>query len=159
MSARKSPSDRVGRHKLTYEDLPITWDGETRGPDLPRGRNWHARTIKWWEMWRNSAQAMAFHESDWQHLQDTALLHHKMWSARKVLNDEGQEVWVDPSPAETATLAAEIRRRTEQYGMTWADRRKYGIVVMTPEEAAAEAEQLTRRSAAVDYKKKLLGDN
>lgn len=156
MSARKSPGDRANRDPIVYEDMAICWDGKIRGPELPKERKWSEETTTWWEVIRRSAQAMSFHATDWLHLLDTARLHNKLWTRQTMLDADGKVVWVDIKPSEAASLAGEIRRRTENYGFTWADRRKYGIHITTPEQVAQEAEQATRRSA-VDYRRKLNG--
>lgn len=146
MSTRKDPGDRANREKPVYGDLNITWDGVTRGPELPEDYEWCTRTQNWWQTVRDSAQAMAFHPTDWEFLLETALLHHRLW------RQTGREL----SPNGASTLAGELRIRLERYGFSWADRRKFGIHISTPEEAAQEAEQITRQSA-VDYRKKLNG--
>lgn len=160
MSARKSPADRIRRGEVVYDDIPICWDGEIRGPALPDNKKWCLQTVAWWQTIRKSAQAMAFQDTDWLHMLDTARLHNKMWSAQQVVvkDDDGNDkaVWMDAKPSELSTLAGEIRRRCENYGFTWADRRKYGIHITSPEQAAQEASQVTRQSA-VDYRKKLNG--
>lgn len=156
MSQRKSPADRSHRVGVVYEDIPICWDGEIRGPTLPDSKKWCAQTVAWWQTIRKSAQAMAFHDTDWLHFLDTARLHNKLWGVSKVMDSEGNPHWVEVRPSEASSLAGEIRRRCESYGFTWADRRKFGIHITTPEEAAREAEQITRRSAT-DYRRRLNG--
>jgi hypothetical protein len=156
MSARKSPSQRANRDPIVYDDLPIAWDGKTRGPQLPEGYDWCDMTRRWWKIIRNSAQAMAFQETDWVQFLETAFLHNRFWGTQVVVDRDGNSVRTGVRPNEATALAAEIRRRTESYGFTWSDRRKYGIHITTPEHAAEEAEQITRQSA-VDYRKKLNG--
>ena len=155
MSARKSPSERSNREKPVYSDMAITWDGKIRGYPLPSGFDWCERTRIWWETIRRSAQAMSFHETDWLFLQETAFLHNKLWGVNTKFTKEGDVVRVPCSPTEAVSLAGEIRRRTESYGFTWADRRKYGITITTPEEATQEAEQIAK--SAVNYRAKLDG--
>lgn len=160
MSRRKSPEDRIRRGGVVYDDIPICWDGEIRGPTLPDDKKWCQQTRSWWQTIRKSAQAMAFQDTDWLHFLDTARLHNKLWSPQQVVvkNELGHDEikWVDIKPSEAASLAGEIRRRCESYGFTWADRRKFGIHITTPEQAAKEAEAVTRNSA-VDYRKRLNG--
>lgn len=159
MSSRKSPDDRTNREKPVYSDMSITWDGVTRGPELPQGYQWCDFTKRWWQMIRNSAQAMSFHDTDWYHMIETAFLHNRLFSTRTELDNDGNPVRIGVKPTEASTLAGEIRRRTEAYGFTWADRRKYGIHVVTDEDVKNAAEQATRGAArtSTDYRKRLNG--
>lgn len=84
--------------------------------DLPDEIDWHPRTVAWWEMWKRSAQAETFTESDWSFLLDTALMHHAMWS-------KGQ--W---------TLAAEVRLRVAKFGATPEDRARLRMVFADADE-------------------------
>lgn len=155
MSARKDPEERTRRGAPVYDDLKIAWDGKLRGPQLPSGYNWCKMTRRWWEMIRKSPQAMSFHETDWYHMLETADLHNRLWGQREELDSDGRKVLIRVKPTEASTLAGEIRRRTEPYGFTWADRRKYGIRITSPDEVQSEAETLTRN--AVDYRARLNG--
>lgn len=147
MSARKSPEDRANREKPVYPDMTICWDGKIRGPQLPGGYKWCRRTRAWWEMIRSSAQAMSFHQTDWEVLLETARLHNLYWDPESSVR-----------PTEMTGLAGEIRRRVEPYGFTWADRRKYGISITNGDEVANEAEQIAKNaSKSVNYRKKLDG--
>ncbi len=159
MSARKSPANRANRIQPVYDDIPICWDGEIRGPTLPDNRQWSDQTRAWWQTIRKSAQAMAFQETDWLMMLDTARLHNILWSSFKVVDRDGEVHWMQVKPTEAASIAGEIRRRCESYGFTWADRRKYGIYITTPEQVAREAENTTRQSSssASDYRKRLNG--
>lgn len=156
MSARKNPSERSNREKPVYKDIAITWDGQMRGPNLPSGYKWCVMTKRWWKMIRCSPQAMSFHETDWYHMLETARLHNRFWGKNVEKLDSGVVVEIGIKPTEATALAGEIRRRTEAYGFTWADRRKYGIHISTDQEVTTEAEQVTK-SAAVDYRRKLNG--
>lgn len=151
MSIRKDPSQRSNREKPLYSDLDITWDGVTRGPELPEDYEWCKRTQQWWITIRKSAQAMAFQDTDWEFLLETAALHNYLWSGSPFLNDRSGR---GLSPNGMSTLAGELRIRLERYGFSWADRRKYGIHVAEPGEVTKEAEQITR---AIDYRRKLNG--
>ena len=67
-------------------------------------------------MWKRSAQAETFTESDWSFLEDTALMHDAMWS-------KGQ--W---------TLAAEVRLRVAKFGATPEDRARLRMVFADADE-------------------------
>lgn len=97
-------------------------------PDLPDDVDWHARTQAWWEMWKRSAQAESFTETDWSFLLDTALMHHAMWS-------RGQ--W---------TLAAEVRLRVAKFGATPEDRARLRMVFADADEK--DEKRAAKRSAA-----------
>jgi hypothetical protein len=90
------------------------------------------------EMWRRSAQAETFTESDWSFLLDTALMHHAMWS-------KGQ--W---------TLAAEVRLRVAKFGATPEDRARLRMVFADADEKdekrAAKAHRRLLELAAVRSK-------
>lgn len=79
-------------------------------------------------MWRRSAQAETFTETDWSFLLDTALMHHAMWS-------KGQ--W---------TLAAEVRLRVAKYGATPEDRARLRMVFADADEK--DEKRGAKRSAA-----------
>jgi hypothetical protein len=148
MTARKSPADRANRERPVYPDQMLApWDGKVRGPELPDMDTlvWCVRTREWWQMIRECPQAKLFKLSDWHHLLDAALVHNRLWSHPAQLK-----------PAELTTLESELRRRTESYGFTWADRRKYGIWYSDAEDIVEEAEAVTKKSA-VDYRASLNG--
>lgn len=91
----------------------IADDGELRGPELPDGIAWHARTQAWWDVWRRSAQAQTFTDTDWSSLLDTAMVHTRMWGG-------------DPR------LAAEVRIREAKFGATPEDRARLHLEVEQP---------------------------
>ncbi len=121
----KSPSDRVRRNKDGYDEngfvvpksskdakleLP-DWDGEIRGPDLPthpEGKEWHPQTIKWWETWRKSPQAMYCIETDWESLFMGAIVHNR--------------IMYGVSNTALAALTGELRKREGMFGAALEDR-------------------------------------
>lgn len=99
---------RASRGKLGGFDLP---EGV-----LPKGKEWHPRTVAWWEEWRRSPQAAAMITGpDWQYLLDTALLHHQYWSNGR---------W---------EFANELRMREAKLGATPKDRADLKFEVDTSE--------------------------
>lgn len=138
---RKTEDERTRRNKPLYNEVPLQWDGLTRGPALPRSYDWCAQTKKWWNSFRRSPQAMVCHDSDWLFLLDTALIHDKIWRNAKQI-----------SAAELKGLANELRIRMANYGDTWENRVKQHIKIVSPEtQAAKEAEIQQEAAQAVDY--------
>jgi hypothetical protein len=116
--AGKGFAPRPAGRKVSKDAVPSVVLEFRKGDagDLPEGVDWHPRTRAWWEMWRRSAQADTFTESDWSFLLDTALMHHAMWS-------KGQ--W---------TLAAEVRLRVAKFGATPEDRARLRMVFADADE-------------------------
>lgn len=129
------PADERQRTN-SYATHILTWDGVTRGPDLPTnipGVKWCTVTIAWWEMWRNSPQAMLFEATDWAFLLDTALLHNELWMPkREAVTDKNGKIkrqLTRKNIADLKTIAAEVRQRTEHLGATVRDRQARGIEI------------------------------
>lgn len=138
---------------------PVTWDGVTRGPELPLGLpgiKWCTRTIQWWEIWRNSPQATLFIDTDWEFLLDTALLHNELWKPRReaVTGKDGKikRQLVPRSVADMRALAGEIRQRVEHFGATVHNRRLQGIAVNPKNDREASEAQIRKDAEeAVNY--------
>lgn len=122
----KSPGDRVRRNKEGYDEngfvvaksrsqdnkleLP-DWDGEVRGYELPahpEGKDWHPQTLKWWETWRKSPQAMYCIETDWESLFMGAIVHNR--------------IMYGVSNTALAALTGELRKREGMFGAALEDR-------------------------------------
>lgn len=113
--APKNPSQRR-RRNVGEPETVIARDDELRGPELPDDvlpddAEWHPRTLRWWQTWRESPQAQTFIDTDWDFLIDTALLHHIMWSKGR---------W---------EFASEVRLRAAKYGATPEDRARLKLKV------------------------------
>jgi hypothetical protein len=126
---------------LKAEFVDISADGELHGPELPDvgEMGWHPQTIEWWNVWRRSAQASTFTETDWSFLLDTALLHSQMWTTGD------------------AKLAAEIRLRAAKHGATLEDRMRLKISVHTPNDPQGQQNGNTTVSNIADRRKRLSG--
>lgn len=85
------------------------------GPELSWTIDWHPQTKEWWDTWRRSEIAPMLEPSDWDFLQDTALIHHDVWNAPKM------------SVAQKTNALAEIRQRVGKFGATYEDRLKLRI--------------------------------
>lgn len=106
--APKDPSKRRRRNADPISARSLARDNIVRGPELPPG-GWHVRTIEWWEMWRNSPQAIEFTDSDWSFLLDTAILHNLLWQ-----NSTDEKV--------VSKVSSELRLRVAKFGATPEDR-------------------------------------
>src|SRR6476620_4054058 len=132
MSRIKGPpptegSQHQAKNGSIYPKVPVNWDGEKRGPELPEGFNWGPITIAWWEKWRNSPQSMVMLDSDWSLMLETALLVEMLWYPSSRMG------------AVSATqLAAEIRRRVAAYGASFEDRTKLRMEITTPQMLSRE---------------------
>lgn len=139
----KDEEARQRRNAPTFDKIQVRWDGETRGPSLPRGIVWGQRTKDWWKTWRQSPQAMVMHDTDWETMLEAALLHNRFW---------------DPECPDTArnAIAAELRRRVAAFGATFEDRLKLRMSVNTPQsEQATEAAIQETAKATVNYMERL----
>lgn len=106
------PSDVLPLVEKKDED-PDYWEGEAQREE------WHPQTVRWWQNWRESPQAVKMLTApDWDYLLDTALLHHQMWM----------------SGGKNSERAAEIRIRVNSFGATVADRLRLRLEVEVPEE-------------------------
>lgn len=115
------PAETHTRARNDHKTIKLIADGKMRGSTLPKLLDqkgnveaWHPVTVKWWNHWRRSPQAVRMQTGpDWDFLLDTALMHHEMWKHRK---------W---------ELAAEIRLRVQKFGATPEDRSRLRIEVGT----------------------------
>lgn len=106
------PNDVLPRVEKKDED-PDYWEGEAQREE------WHPQTVRWWQNWRESPQAVKMLTApDWDYLLDTALLHHQMWM----------------SGGKNSERAAEIRLRVATFGATVADRLRLRLEIEVPEE-------------------------
>lgn len=107
---KENPARRNKHVELTLERR----DGTLIGPELSWTIDWHPRTRDWWDTWRRSEIAPMLEESDWEFLQDTALIHHRVHQERT-------------SIAQMTAAMAEIRQRVQKFGATYEDRLKLRI--------------------------------
>lgn len=99
---------------------------ELAGPDLPldilaEGETWHPQTLRWWDNLRRLSHLRWETPAGWDVMIDTAYLHHKMWTYNRT------------------DLAAEVRLRTAQFGITPADRARLRMDVVVPAPSPTEA--------------------
>lgn len=104
----------------THAMTTLTPDGVVRGPTLSEAtdRNWDTDVLRWYQTWRESAQAQLFTPTDWQRLALLAPLVEKHFS----------------SP--TGATMSEIRLNEERLGATVVDRMRARMVVSTGDDAA-----------------------
>lgn len=141
----KPDDERQRANAPIYEKMQLTWDGIRRGPELPEDVpfEWCPRTKMWWDMWRDSAQAMVMIDTDWENFLETAMIHNALWSHP---NTAGQ----------MTQLAGELRRRIESYGGTWEARRKLRMELDLPASPNSHLSSVDDESwKLIDYKAKV----
>lgn len=159
MSERKD-ADRVNRNPVVHNIGNLQWDGEARGPLLEEEdpeRKWCARTLKWWDTWRKSPQAMLMTDTDWEEMLICAVLHNLIWGTHMMVDKvNGGFIDVDCDPKDAKALAGEIRIRLEKMGATIKDRGSMGMRIQTSgADVVKEAENVTK--SGVDYRSQLGG--
>jgi len=152
MSDRKD-EDRVNRNPLIHNIGNLQWDGVRRGAELPEGYEWCDMTQRWWNIWRDSPQAMMMSETDWQEMLLSARLHNYIWGMHMVVDKtNGGFIYTDCDPKDAKACASELRIRLEKMGATIKDRGSLGMRINTgPADVTAEAEKITKQSA-VNYR-------
>jgi hypothetical protein len=108
---KENPQRRNKHTELTLDRR----DGTLIGPELSWTIDWHPQTREWWDTWRRSEIAPMLENSDWDFLQDTALIHHDIWNNQRM------------SVAQKTNALAEIRQRVAKFGATYEDRLKLRI--------------------------------
>lgn len=137
--APKDPSQRRRRNA----DEPVTVvkaDGAEHGPELPADVDWPDATRDWWDIWRRSAQAGTFTDTDWSFLLDTAILHMSFWDGDR-------------------SVAAELRLRAAKFGATPEDRARLKISVGEPSGKAKPREAKPAARTRRDRILKAVGDD
>lgn len=147
MAARKDPEDRVRRNRPGYvnPNLPKKvkielpdWDGVIRGPELPDDHSWTPETLKWWESWRCSPQAMLCSDVDWSSLKVAAIIHNR--------------IQLGCSNTALANLSGELRKREGMFGATPEDRHRLGMDLNTPAKEEIEEQNIQEAvDRTVDY--------
>lgn len=112
---------------LTLDDHGI------EAPELPGDRDWHPRTLAWWEDVWASPMAPEFLEAD---------VHGLFLLAE--LEDDFHKA---DSPKVRIELAKEIRLQRQAYGLTPIDRRRLQWEVDRGDEAEARRRKRERRAA------------
>lgn len=114
MASRVIPKENPARRNKHVELQLERRDDTLIGPELSWTIDWNHKTREWWDTWRRSPIAPMLEDTDWEELENTALLHHNIWS-NKV------------SVAQMSAALAEIRQRVAKYGATYEDRLKLRI--------------------------------
>lgn len=105
--APKANGRRARRNKDTIETTVVRFEPAEQ-PELPGDVPWPEATVRWWKMWADSPLSENFGVTDWDFLQDTALLHAQYWTG-------------------DTSKAAEIRLRVAKFGATPEDRARLRI--------------------------------
>lgn len=109
---KENPARRNKHQELTLDRRA---DDNLIGPDLTWTVDWHPATKEWWDDWRRSEIAPMLEKSDWNFLQDTAVLHHEVYNNKRA------------SIAQKTAALGEIRQRVSKFGATYEDRLKLRI--------------------------------
>lgn len=137
---------KLGGFPLPEDVLPLIPEKD-RDPDYWEGEEqreeWHPATVRWWQNWRESPQAVKMLTApDWDYLLDTALLHHQMWV----------------SGGKNSERAAEIRLRVATFGATVADRLRLRLEVEVPEEYSVGNADRANVTSIDDRRKRIAGE-
>jgi hypothetical protein len=129
----KDPKIRQRTNKSVTRAVFYTDAAPARAPLLPRDRQWHNLTKRWWrEVWA-SPMAGEFLKVDLNSLFILAVLIDRFWN--------------EPSK----NLAAEIRLQQQAFGLTPLDRRRLEWQVIQTEEAKDKADiKRSRRAKIID---------
>lgn len=121
---------------------PTYCDGtDCPAPGLDDRFEWCDKTREWYYGWAHSPQAKLFADTDWLHLEETALIHHRVWSDPTKL-----------SPTATVNLFGELRRRVAVWGATYFDRVQLRMTIDTPQTREnAEKDVKQAAESAVNY--------
>lgn len=142
------PKENPARNnKHTNTVLERRDDDELIGPELHWTIDWHPRTREWWDTWRRHEIAPFLEPTDWDFLQDTALMHHEIWNTPRM------------SFAQKTNGLAEIRQRVSKFGATFEDRLKLRIKFADAQTAENRAAAGPPVNKPVNYKALLEGDN
>lgn len=166
MSEKKAEEARVNRNPIVHNIGALQWDGIRRGPELADEEpdiKWCNRTLKWWNTWRDSAQAMLMTDTDWEFMLDTAFLHNQLWGWHMIVDKERSGGFIDVpcDPKDAKSIAGEIRIRLEKMGATIKDRGSLGMRVGAGgADVVKAAEEATRSSAPAgpNYRDRLRGE-
>lgn len=141
-----APAKEHTRKSNDKASTKLVSDGKTRGPVLPRGVlgvdregkaiAWHPATVKWWNQWRRSPQALRMlTEPDWAYLLDTAKIHHEFWTSGR---------W---------EMAAELRLRAGKFGATPEDRARLGFEIVDKSAPPAPATPPAGNVSSIDSRR------
>lgn len=131
--APKPADQRRNRRADTIATSHLVDDGQKVGPelkDLTGVDYWNERTLRWFEVWRSSAQAKTFTSTDWQRL--------------GMLADIVEAFFQKPSKA----LFEEIRLNEERFGATIVDRQRARMVIAPSENDSAPVLSIAPGSSA-----------
>lgn len=161
MSDKKTEDQRVNRNPIVHNTGALQWDGVRRGPDLHDEEpdiKWCNRTLKWWDAWRDSPQAMLMTDTDWEQMLNVAFLHQQLWGWHIIVDKEnGGFVDVPCDPKDAKSLSGEIRIHLEKMGATIKDRGSLGMRIQTSgADVVKQAEQELK--AGTDYRQRLQGN-
>jgi hypothetical protein len=124
--------------KRRAEFTHLTPDDQVRGPNLPGSIDWPEQTVALYEALRRDPVAQVLTDADWHHVIDTMSLHRLLWT------DE---------PSNAIKVAAEVRLRLSQLGITPESRLRLRMLIAAPE---SHSEQLRPQGMTPERKARLL---
>lgn len=111
----------IGGFDLPDDYLPLKPKTEWEDPDVPEREKWHPATVRMWERFRRSPQAVRMvTDPDWDYLLDTMLMHHVSWMSGGKNSERFAEIRIrlaafGATPADRARLRMDIELPSEQY--------------------------------------------
>jgi hypothetical protein len=139
---KDNPARRNKHQELTLDRRE---DDTLIGPDLHWSVDWHPIVREWWDDWRRSEIAPMLEKSDWNFLQDTALLLHEVYNSTRA------------SIAQKTAALGEIRQRVSKFGATYEDRLKLRIKFADASIREDKANPIVKNR--VDYKGMMSDDS
>jgi hypothetical protein len=130
-------------HRRIAEFTVLSADGEIRGPDLPESIEWPNQTRALYEALRIDPVSQVLTPADWQHVIDTMALHRLMWVGE---------------PSNAIKVAAEVRLRLNQLGVTPESRLRLRLMVAPSADEAPTStlEELRRRQREQEQRRRRL---
>lgn len=144
--------DRLGRSKSELDEPLLTFAGASSAPPkLPKYREYHYRTKRWWDAWCDCPQAASFTQTDWNRL----LMLAPLVEAYNRMTDVDALTELNPSNA--IKILAEIRQNESLLGATHLDRLRGRIKIERDKNAGAENEDDPPEGVAIldEYRRAL----
>lgn len=123
-------------------------DGELcPAPGLDSRYDFCDKTVEWYWQVAHSPQSKLFADTDWISLEETCILHDRIWNP----NTRG-----NLSHTALVNLMSELRRRTQMWGFTHYDRVQLNLTIETEQTKELEERQIDRAAEQfVNYAERL----
>lgn len=127
--------------KRRAEFTSLVPDDQVRGPNLPTSITWPDETVALYESLRRDPVAQALTDTDWRHVIDTMSLHRLLWSGE---------------PSNAIKVAAEVRLRLAQLGITPEARLRLRMLISTDTTTAIDRRTDASPGMTDERKRRLL---